>query len=265
MNKAVELMVRAHLEKSSLMESFRGKQNLDGEVIWGVFAKLQQEKPVGSDLLMMKYLEDAPALKRVQNTLKEKVVSTFSLKRGDLVVPLVDLALTLFMGYPLPAQIKTLESLWLKHSEQAKRSKRRIKELEVKLKNVDRQIAETEFRQKQQEKERRQYELLIKEEQKRLNNYAQKQARHSNLCPRCRGTGITKGEPCTSCKGKGRVEAGKGSIRDSLRATGIRFSESLWRNELNPLIDGVVGFCHSESFDAAERLNWLLEAEKQAV
>ena len=265
MNKAVELMVRAHLQKSLSMESSRGKQTLDGEVVRGVFAKLQLEKPVGSDLLMMKYLEDTPALKRIQLVLREKVLYEFSLSRNELVEPLVDLSLTLFVGYPLPAQIKVLESLWLKYSEQAKRSKRRIKELEIKLRDVDRQVAETGFRQRQQEKDRQYYKTLIEGEKKRLHSYANKQAQHSNLCPRCRGTGIFKGGSCSSCDGKGRVKAGSKAIRDSLRAMGIRFSESLWRNELQLVIDKLESFCHAESFDTAERLNWLLEEEKQAV
>ncbi|OOE32017.1 hypothetical protein BZG04_15850 [Salinivibrio kushneri] len=74
----------------------------------------------------------------------------------------------------------------------------------------------------------------------RLDTYAEKQANKSTKCPKCACTGQVKMNACGACEGRGALRLTADGLRKMLRRNGVRMSEKLWRDELEPLFKQIL-------------------------
>ncbi|WP_158160967.1 TIGR02642 family protein [Grimontia hollisae] len=250
MSRALELFIRMHCEKMPTMQ--RGRSTLTGDVILGVLGKLQHDYPMGSDAIMWKWLNDMPAFERLQKRLEEHIPP--DAKRKDLCRHIITLALMVFADKPLAPQQQQLTKLWKNHSEQARRSKRRIRIWRVQINVYEKQLGgQSEFKTKQLLAEIEKRKTWIMEEEKRLEASAREQAQKSCQCPKCGGAGVTRVvEMCSGCEGRGSVGLKADGVRKHLRALGVEVSEELWNEECERLFQRAVARL-SEGHDAVLR------------
>ncbi|MCD9525510.1 TIGR02642 family protein [Photobacterium carnosum] len=257
MSRAIELFVRMH-EVRSVTADERGRQTLTGDIILAVFGKLQHKMPLGMDLLMAKYVHDAPAANRIID-----VIATWlndePLKRKDLAMALSCVALDVFCDKPVASQKRQLAALWRKYSDQAKRSNRLIKGWQVKIKQLQRNVysCETLAAEERLLSAINELEALIIKERRRIDEYAQCQSLKSSTCPRCSGTGsiLNTGE-CPSCNGHGLFVPSIDNIRQHLRHIGLgRVSDKLWESELKPWFEKSLGKLYVESGETGYELS----------
>ncbi|WP_158174843.1 TIGR02642 family protein [Grimontia hollisae] len=257
MSRALELFIRMHCEKMPTMQ--RGRSTLTGDVILGVLGKLQHDYPMGSDAIMWKWLNDMPAFERLQKRLEEHIPP--DAKRKDLCRHIITLALMVFADKPLAPQQQQLTKLWKNHSEQARRSKRRIRIWRVQINVYEKQLGgQSEFKTKQLLAEIEKRKTWMVEEEKRLEAYARKQAEKSCQCPKCGGTGVTKVvDTCSGCEGRGSVGLKADGIKKHLRRGGVDVSDEAWIAEFSQLFEGgVVTLCdaHDEVLRKLKERLW---------
>lgn len=263
MSRAIELFARMH-EVRSVTADERGRQTLTGDVILAVFGKVQHKMPLGMDLLMAKYVHDAPAANRIIDVMATWL-NNESLKRKDLAMALSCVALDVFCDKPVASQKRQLAALWRKYSDQAKRSNRLIKGWQVKIKRLQRNIdaCETHAAEERLLSAINELEALIIKDRRRIDEYAQSQSLKSLTCPRCSGTGLilNTGE-CPSCNGHGLFIPSVDNIRQHLRHIGLgRVSDKLWENELKPWFEKCLSKLYVKSSDATKMLSNFLYNE----
>ncbi|PSU24696.1 hypothetical protein CTM97_19390 [Photobacterium phosphoreum] len=263
MSRAIELFARMH-EVRSVTADERGRQTLTGDVILAVFGKVQHKMPLGVDLLMAKYVHDAPAANRIIDVMATWL-NNESLKRKDLALALSCVAFDVFCDKPVASQKRQLAALWRKYSDQAKRSNRLIKGWQVKIKQLQRNVysCETQAAEERLLSAINELEALIIKERRRIDEYAQCQSLKSSTCPRCSGTSLilNTGE-CPSCNGHGLFVPSIDNIRQHLRHIGLgRVSDKLWESELKPLFEMSLTKIHVYSQDAATEIAHMLELE----
>lgn len=207
-DRAIELFIRMHLEKTPrVMDRQRGRQNLTGDVIIAAMGAVQHQRPVGSDLIMARWLDDTSAALRVEKWLEKEAVQ-YEVIRTDLLIHLVPVALLIFLGKPTDDQIRKLSSLWRKSSERGRRSRRLMKQYLSHIESLEREKFRYEVSPSREtviNDEIDRYTLLIENEKQRINDWATTQARKSYQCPNCHGAGATsKSVVCPEC---GEVES----------------------------------------------------------
>ncbi|OBU29334.1 hypothetical protein C0Z01_00575 [Photobacterium kishitanii] len=264
MSRAIELFARMH-EVRSVTADERGRQTLTGDVILAVFGKVQHKMPLGMDLLMAKYVHDAPAANRIIDVMATWL-NDESLKRKDLAIALSCVALDVFCDKPVASQNRQLAALWRKYSDQAKRSNRLIKGWLVKTKQLQRNIdgCKTKAAEERLLSAINEFEALIIKERRRIDEYAQSQSLKSSICPRCNGTGsiLNTGE-CPSCGGRGLFVPSVDNIRQHLRHIGLgRVSDKLWERELKPWFEKCLGNLYVESSSVVSLLSDELHKEQ---
>ncbi|WP_224164933.1 TIGR02642 family protein [Vibrio penaeicida] len=241
---------------------------MTGDVIIGILGLMQRQHPLGSDLIMARWLDDHPAISRVIDALHQWV-NDAPLQRKDLANHVAYIAFEVFCGKPILPQRRKLTSLWRKHSEQGRRSKRLIKQWRIQSKRLQTQLSDgtTPHRLDERQKEVEHYEQLIAREKTRIDAYATAQATQSTHCPKCRGTGVSQpGKTCHECGGHGRIAPDPNKIRQHLRALGVaRVTEPVWRDELKPFFYHVSSRLHLEHDEAVRYLEERLVKEKQVV
>ncbi|PSU87559.1 hypothetical protein C0W35_21400 [Photobacterium kishitanii] len=256
MSKAIELLTRMHAVRSITIGS-RGRSNLTGDVILAVFAQVQHKQPLGMDLLLAKYVHDAPAVDRIINVMPTWL-NDESFQRKDLALALSCIALDVFCDKPVASQKRQLAALWRNHSDQAKRSNRLIKGWQIKIKQLQRDV---DICGMQAAEERllsviNELEVLVINERRRIDEYAQSQSLKSVTCPRCSGTGLMQSGKCSSCGGHGQFSPSIDNIRQHLRHIGLgRVSNKLWDSELKPWLDNCLSRMHIESNEAVRLLS----------
>ncbi|WBA13440.1 zinc finger-like domain-containing protein [Salinivibrio kushneri] len=124
--------------------------------------------------------------------------------------------------------------------------------------------ATSEFRQKHYQGEIARLNELIEAERARLDTYAEKQASKSTKCPKCAGTGQVRMNACGACEGRGALRLTADGLRKMLRNNGVRISEKLWRNELEPLFAQTLWRLDVAHDEAAHALSNYLIGEKAA-
>lgn len=260
-NKAIELFIRMHLEKTPTLQ--RGRQILTGDVIMGVLGAIQHQQPLGCDLIMARWLDDGQALTRIDAYIKGWAASS---ERPDLMYLVGILALSIFCGRPTADQERKLVSLWKRFSEQGHRSQRLIKRYQTKIDFVQNTLSSTEFRDAQIRREVQQYEALIDKEKQRLEAWAKKQATLSYQCPKCGGSGNSSvGMPCNECDGIGGFKPNADNVKKHLRKTGIDMvSEKVWLREVKPMFDAFLSKLHQEHDETARILASRLGQERAA-
>ncbi|CZF79686.1 TIGR02642 family protein [Grimontia marina] len=264
MSRGIELFIRMHLVKTTVNDEPRGRQFIPGDVILCLLGKLQRENPIGSDAIMWRWLDDLPAMERLEKALVSLIPD--NAKRRGLCEHIISLAIAVYADKPLASQSRKLTALWRQYGEQATRSKRRIKRLHVDIRQLEKNrmlSSSTAICRIEDDISRKQG--LIDDERARLDAYAVKQAQKTNLCPRCGGTGSHKvGETCPSCHG-GVLIATPDTVRLHLRHTNIgRVSDAIWERELKPLFERVLTELHAAQGEAALTLNQWLEKEAAA-
>ncbi|PSV11669.1 hypothetical protein C0W59_19240 [Photobacterium kishitanii] len=257
MSRAIELFARMH-EVRSVTADERGRQILTGDVILAVFGKVQHKMPLGMDLLMAKYVHDAPAANRIIDVMATWL-NDGSLKRKDLAIALSCVALDVFCDKPVASQKRQLAALWRKYSDQAKRSNRLIRRWQVKIKQLQPNIDSCKTQTAEERLLSAIYELeaLIIKERCRIDEYAQSQSLKSSICPRCSGTGsiLNTGE-CPSCNGRGLFVPSVDNIRQHLRHIGLgRVSDKLWERELKLWFEKCLGKLYVESSETTHYLS----------
>lgn len=257
MSRAIELFARMH-EVRSVSADERGHQTLTGDVILAVFGKVQHKMPLGMDLLMAKYVHDAPAANRIIDVMATWL-NNESLKRKDLAMALSCVALDVFCDKPVASQKRQLAALWRKYSDQAKRSNRLINGWQGKIKQLQRNVysCETQAAEERLLSAINEFEALIIKERRRIDEYAQCQSLKSSTCPRCSGTGsiLNTGE-CPSCNGHGLFVPSIDNIRQHLRHIGLgRVSDKLWESELKPWFEKSLGKLYVESGETGYELS----------
>lgn len=265
MSRAIELLTRMHTVRSVTIGS-RGRSNLTGDVILTVFAQVQHKQPLGMDLLLAKYVHDAPAVDRIID-----VMSTWlndgSFQRKDLALALSCIALDVFCDKPVASQKRQLAALWRNYSDQAKRSSRLIKRWQIKIKHLQ---CDVDILGMQAAEERslsviNELEVLVINERRRIDEYARSQSLKSVTCPRCNGTGLIQSSKCSSCNGYGQFSPSIDNIRQHLRHIGLgRVSNKLWDSELKPWLDNCLSRMHIESNEAVRLLSDKLYKESSA-
>lgn len=263
MSRAIELLARMH-EVKNINADERGLQSITGDVILAVFGRVQHNDPVGMDLLMAKYVNDAQSAKRLINVMSEWV-NDEQVKRKDIALVLGCIALDVFCEKPVISQRRKLMALWRKYSEQAKRSGRLVKRWQMKIKQLKKELdyCESESAVNRINKSIEACDMLICKEKERLNKYAECQSLKSNICPKCRGTGRVTSALCSPCNGNGMFKATSDNIRQHLRQIGVvRVSDKLWNIELKPWFEFCLNRLYLLSKEAANVLAKELEREK---
>ncbi|MDW6094037.1 hypothetical protein SBX64_15975 [Vibrio rhizosphaerae] len=262
-DKAIELFIRMHLEKTPTMQ--RGRQTLTGDVIMGVMGAMQHQHPFGCDLIMARWMNDVCAVRRIGAYL-DRYVDQMKSARSDMLRQLASIALIVFLGRPTNDQVKILSSLYRNHSAQAQRSKRFIKRHNTKINTLEnlKESASTRFQIDSFNSEIGRYEKLIDNERQRLSIWAEEQAKQSYKCPVCRGSGSSGNSDCPKCEGKGAFVPGEGNVLAHLRLSGVNVSDKLWNSKLKPAFDKILGMLHQEHDETARLLGKRLEEEKVA-
>ncbi|PJC87814.1 hypothetical protein CSW98_01425 [Vibrio sp. HA2012] len=260
-DKAIELFIRMHLEKTPTLQ--RGRQVLTGDVIMAAMGAVQHQQPLGCDLISARWLDDLQAMRRVETWIMGWSKSS---SRPELMFQVGLVALAVFCGKPTADQERKLISLWKRHSAQGHRSDRLVKRYQTKIDFLNRQFADTEFRQKQNMKEVNELERLIEKEKSRLHVWATEKTRESFQCPKCSGSGLSaSGQCCNECGGFGHFAPKAENVRQHLRKTGIaRVSDKLWNREIKPQFEALLSRFHQEHDETARVLGKRLHEERAA-
>ncbi|MEZ8965513.1 hypothetical protein AB6E53_02380 [Vibrio breoganii] len=268
MNKAVELMVRMYAENRIDPEQY-GASKLDRETIVCSISVVAHENPLGYALLSAKYLDDMQEAKKAYSLIRNKLLEVGKTTgRADLLPDVINMAVMTFCQKTLESQRKKLINMWMQHGSQARRSQRIIKTHEVHIEKLLCKVPLSDFRDQQNEKEIQRYEKLIANEQERLRTYADGQAKKTDQCPRCSGTGIiaTKNNKvggCYACNGEGHHAISREHVHKHFTQQ-MGVSDKLWRNELSKCYDFAVTLCHQEASFVGRQLGEALERERQA-
>ncbi|SIO96108.1 TIGR02642 family protein [Vibrio spartinae] len=259
-DKAIELFIRMHLERAPELQ--RGRPILTGDVIIAVLGVIQYQHPLGCDLMMARWLNDSYAVRRVGQYLDD-YVNESSTARPDILRQLSSIAFMIFLGRPTEDQIRKLASLWQKHSAQAKRSRRLVKQYETHIALLNNRLLTvmTDFRVWEINNEISRYEQLINREESRLCLWASEQAQKSCQCPKCHGCGRSAKAVCSACSGVGSFMPNAGNAFKYLRTKGIHVSEKLWHSDLKPAFDGILSMLYREHDEAARLLDKRLKKE----
>lgn len=260
-DKAIELFIRMHLEKTPTLQ--RGRQVLTGDVILGVLGAIQHQQPLGCDLIMARWLDDAAAMRRIEAYIENWSQDS---ARPDLLYQVGLVALTVFCGKPTSDQQRKLVSLWKRFSEQGRRSKRLIKRYQTQIHILSGQLCDTDFREKQTNKEIKKLEGLIDNEKSRLQSWATQKAGESFQCPKCSGSGFSSvNRDCNECGGTGYFTPKAENVRQHLRKTGVaRVSDKLWNSEIKPKFEELLSQLHQEHDETARLLGRRLRGERAA-
>ncbi|USH03736.1 hypothetical protein K6Q96_07015 [Grimontia kaedaensis] len=259
MSRGLELFIRMHCEKTPSMQ--RGRSSLTADVILGVLGKLQHDYPMGSDAIMWKWLNDIPAFERLQKRLEAQIPP--DVKRKDVYQHIITLELMVFADKPLLPQQEQLTKLWKNHSEQARRSKRRIRTWRVQINFYEKQLGgQSEFKTKQLLAEIEKRKTLMVEEEERLEVFARKQAQKSCQCPKCGGTGVTKVvETCSGCEGRGSVGLKADGVSEHLKRVGVDVSDEACGAEPIQWFEGVLASVFGEHDEVLRKLKERLWVE----
>ncbi|PWI34853.1 hypothetical protein DI392_00805 [Vibrio albus] len=260
-DKAIELFIRMHLEKTPTLQ--RGRQVLTGDVIMAVMGAIQHQQPYGCDLISARWLGDMSAMRRVEERIAEWARDS---SRPDLLAHVGMVALAIFCGKPTNDQERKLVSLWKRYSEQGHRSKRLIKRYQTQITLLNNMVSDTEFRYSQNDMEISKLQNLIENEKARLHKWASKKAKESFQCPKCSGSGFSSSEKgCNECGGSGCFVPKAENVRQHLRRTGIaRVSDKLWNSEIKPKFDELLSMLNQEHDETARMMGKRLCEERAA-
>lgn len=234
MTIAIEQLIKMHDPRCMSIESLnvgRGQGILSKDQIVGAFATAQHRHAVGFDLLMAKYRHDAQAEQRIRGAIAE-----WARKKSNLVlsVQVCQLALLMVLERNLPAQIEDVAKLLRRYSTKASQTRKNTDSLRSEIKQLERQrcrdrVADDEYQRVGEQIE--DFAARIEAERAALRNWSQQQAIHSNVCPRCNGTGKTLRPAiaiCNECGGGGRITATFEHLRKSLLNTGAVIPAGEW-------------------------------------
>ena len=234
MTIAIEQLIKMHDPRCMSIESLnvgRGQGILSKDQIVGAFASAQHQHAVGFDLLMAKYRHDIQAEQRIRVAIAVWVRNKSS---RPLSMQVCQLSLLMVLERNLPAQIDDVVKLLRRYSAKAGQTRKNTDGLRTEIKQLERQRCRDRATDEEYQRVGEQIEDLaarIEAERAVLRNWSQQHAIHSNVCPRCNGTGKTLRPAiaiCNECGGGGRITATFEHLRKSLAITGAVIPVGEW-------------------------------------
>ncbi|MCW2484827.1 hypothetical protein J5069_02840 [Candidatus Symbiopectobacterium sp. NZEC127] len=234
MTIAIEQLIKMHDPRCMSIESLnvgRGQGILSKDQIVGSFASAQHQHAVGFDLLMAKYRHDVQAEQRIRDAI---AIWARNKSSRPLSVQACQLALLMVLERNLPAQIEDVAKLLRRYSAKAGQTRKNTDGLRAEIKQLERLRCRDRVTDDEYQRVGEQIEGLaarIEAERSALRTWSQQHAMHSNVCPRCNGTGKTLRPSiaiCNECGDRGRITATFEHLRKSLAITGAVMPAGEW-------------------------------------
>lgn len=222
-----------------------------------------QRAPAGFDAVMVKMRNDRNALERLIARIPDWLES----RKGELpekAEAVCLLAIQIATGKPIPAQLPRLKSLIKQYSARGKRCTSNVRKYQVLIRTAEKNMVSAIGR--EHERLSVQVENLhaaIKREREGLDSWAARAASESNLCPRCKGTGIYGVEQCPPCGGVGVTVATSDDVYKSLRTLGLVSGQREFTQQHWPLICQCISWLLAEMGECQRAFNAVMESERQ--
>ncbi|KAB7687382.1 TIGR02642 family protein [Plesiomonas shigelloides] len=260
-----ELMTKIFDPKTVSLETIggtRGSGRINREQVINAVAMAGQKAPQGFDALMVKMRNDRNALER----LVAAIPAWLNTRKGAIpenaqVACL--LAIQIATGKPIPAQLPRLKTLLKQYSARGKRCASNVRKYQLRLRNAEKEMLTATP--SQHERLSRYVESLneaIRREREGLDSWAFRAAAESNLCPRCKGTGIYGVEPCASCHGVGAAVATSDDVYKSLRKLGLVSGKAQFATQHWPLICQCISWLLAEMEECQRTFMAVMEDER---
>lgn len=237
--KAIELLIRMHEPKCVSAETeSRGRAVITKEQILAALVQAEAQYGFGYHLLMVKYLQDVHS-KTLVASYARAWAQRYQL--SEQAAQALQYVADMVTDVPLPAQLKRLNSL-------RNRYMRSHFTFTKPLEAANKLAAEQGIAPNSPPAR----ELRIS----KLN-----EARKSNLCPRCRGTGEigrVQKVVCPECHGEGRLKA---TIAHLVKSLGV--SDAVFKRELNAVVVQFEQHCYAEMSNAEQAIKTRLRAEAE--
>ncbi|WP_409311409.1 TIGR02642 family protein [Pectobacterium sp. B1J-3] len=271
MTIAIEQLIKMHDPRCMSIESLnvgRGRAILSKEQILGAFATAQRKNPVGYDLLMAKYRHDSDAAFRIMIAIYAwDVYAKYQhLEHSDIAC---SLAMDMVLERNLPAQVDHIAGLLRRYGTRSSQTRKNTDSLKAEIKRLEKQrcrdkTSNAEYFLVGEEIE--QLSARIKAERQALYDWSEQEARRSNICPRCSGTGKTLRPViaiCNECGGHGRIIATFEYLRKSMAIIGAVIPAGEWLQYLD-LIKECMRWLYIEESSAASVLSSQIRDEIEA-
>ncbi|KFX07270.1 hypothetical protein KP22_04050 [Pectobacterium betavasculorum] len=272
MTIAIEQLIKMHDPRCMSIESLnvgRGQGILSKEQIVGAFAIAQRKNPVGYDLLMAKYRHDSDAGLRIMGAIYAwRFYKKYKhLEHSDTAC---HLAMNMALERNLPAQVEHIAKLLRRYGARSSQTRKNTDALQSEIKQLDKRrcrdkASDAEYFLAGVEID--QLRVRIKAERQALYDWSEKEARHSNICPRCSGTGKTLRPAiavCNECGGNGRITATFEHLRQSLMdISGAVISAGEWPEYLD-LVKRCMRWLYVEESQAVSALSTKIHDEMEA-
>ncbi len=256
MSQAIEQMIKMFDPQGVSIESLnigRGKAILTRDQIIGAFAAAQHQHAVGYDLLMAKYRLDYRAEQRVREAIN---IWVHRRERPERAHTACQLALNIVLERNLPAQIAQIALLLRDYGSRPGVYRKAITEFfdQIRiLENSRSQVETTTEEYKQLSLEIEQLQQQIKTERGIFRAWSESEAALTNICPRCRGTGIfLRPHPanCEECGGAGRIKASLEHVQKSMAMIGAKIKPDDWTANYASLVQECMNWLYVEESNA---------------
>lgn len=235
--RVIELLIRMHEPRCVSAEvSSRGKATITKDQILAALAKAEDKYGFGYHLLMIKYLQDSHSKKLVSQYI-QVWAKRYSL--SEQAIQALQYVADMVTDIPLPCQQKRLQSLRNRYMRSQFAFTKPLEEVNQLAKEHGLPLNGKEVRQ--------------------LRIHKLNEARKTNICPRCRGTGeIGRVQKtfCPECEGEGRLRA---TLVHLIKSLGV--DERTFRRDFNAIVTQFEQHCYTEMHNAEQEIKEKIKAE----